>query len=85
MSVHAYSNIVCLTNILHTTYITRYLIHSPLGIAIRNLVATMECSTVAGAGDAARRNKGGTELAAIALAWFSQVGVFLRLLKFGPT
>ena len=29
----------------------------------------MECSTVAGAGDAARRNKGSTELAAIALAW----------------
>ena len=64
MSVHAGSNIVCLTNILHTTYITHYHIHCPLRIAIRNLVATMECSTVAGAGDAVSRNKGGTELVA---------------------
>ena len=40
----------------------------------------MECSTVAGA--AAIRNKGGTELAAIALAWFTLDGFFLRLLKF---
>ena len=45
----------------------------------------MECSTVAGAGDAASRNKGGTELAAVALAWFALDGFFLRLLKFGPT
>ena len=66
MSVHALSNIVCLTNILHTTYITHYHIHSPLRIAIHTLVATMECSTVAGAGDVVSRNKGGAELAAIA-------------------
>ena len=85
MSVHALSNIVCLTNILYTTYITHYHIHSPLRIAIRALVATMECSTVAGAGDAASRNKGGTELAAIALESFTLVGFFLRHLKFGPT
>ena len=45
----------------------------------------MECSTVAGAGDAACRNKGGTELAAIALAWFTLDGFLLVLLKFGPT
>ena len=45
----------------------------------------MECSTVAGAGDAASINKGGTELAAIALAWFTLDGFFLRILKFGPT
>ena len=85
MSVHASSNIVCLTNILHTTNITHYHIHSSLRIAIRTLVTTMECSTVAVAGEAASRNKGGTELAAIALAWFTLDGFFLRLLKFGPT
>ena len=45
----------------------------------------MECSTVAGAGYAARRNKGGTELAAIALAWFTLDAFFLRPLKFDPT
>ena len=45
----------------------------------------MEYSTVAGAGDAASRNKGGTEMAAIALVWFTLDGFFLRLLKFGPT
>ena len=60
-------------------------IHSQLRIAIRTLVATMESSTVAGAGCAASRNKGGTELAAIALAWFTLDGFFLRLLDFGPT
>ena len=41
----------------------------------------MECSTVAGAGDAASRNKGGAELAAIAMAWFTLDDFFLRLLK----
>ena len=45
----------------------------------------MECSTVAGAGDAARRNNGGSELAAIAMEWFTQDGFILRRLKFGPT
>ena len=45
----------------------------------------MECSTVAGVGDAARSNKGGTELAAIALAWLTLDGLILRLLKFGLT
>ena len=45
----------------------------------------MECSPVAGAGDAVSRNKGGTELAAIALAWFTLDGLFLRLMKLGPT
>ena len=59
--------------------------HSPLRIAIRTLVATMECSIVAGAGDAASRNKGGTELAAIALTWLTLDGFFLKLLKFGQT
>ena len=54
---------------------------------MRTLVATVECSIVAGAGagDAASRNKGGKELAAIALAWFTLYGFFMRLLKFGPT
>ena len=85
MSVHAWSNIACLTNILHNTYITHYHMHNPLRIEIRTLVATMECSTVAGAGDAVSRNKGGTELAAIALAWFTLDDLFLRLLKVGPT
>ena len=66
-------------------YITHYHIHSQLRIAIRTLVATMECSNVAGAGDAARRYKGGTDLAAIALAWFTLDGFILSLLKFGPT
>ena len=65
--------------------ITHYHIHTPLRIAIRTMVATMECSTVAGAGDAVGRNKGGTELAAIALAWFTLESFFLRLLMFGPT
>ena len=74
-----------MTNILHTTYITHYHIHCPLHIAIGTLVATMECSTVAGAGDAVSRYKGGTELAAIALVWFTLDEFFLRLLKFGPT
>ena len=50
---------------------THYHIHSPLRIAIRTMVATMEFPTVAGARDAVSRNKGGTELAAIALAWFT--------------
>ena len=45
----------------------------------------MECSTVAGAGDTARRNKGGTELAAIALAWPTLDGFFQSFLKFDPT
>ena len=45
----------------------------------------MECSTVAGVGDAARRNKGGTQLAAIALAWITLDGLILRLLTFGLT
>ena len=45
----------------------------------------MECSTVAGAGDAVRRNIGGTELAAIALAWFTLDGLIQRLLKCGQT
>ena len=45
--------------------------HSSHRIAIRNLFATMECSTVAGAGDAVSRNKGGTELAAFAIAWLT--------------
>ena len=45
----------------------------------------MECSTVAGSGGAVSRNNGGTELAAIALAWFTLDGLSLRLLKFGPT
>ena len=70
---------------MHTTYITYYHIHSPLRIEIRTLVATMECPTVAGAGDTAIRNKGGTELAAIALEWFTLDGLILRLLKFVPT
>ena len=60
-------------------------IHIPLRIAICTLVATMECSTVAGAGDAVSRNNGGTELAAIALAWFTLDGFFLRLQNFGPS
>ena len=37
----------------------------------------MECSNVAGAGDAASRNKGGTELAAIALAWLTLIYILL--------
>ena len=56
--------------------------HSPHRIAIRSLVATMECSTVAVAGDAVSRNKGGTELAAIVLAWLTLDGLVLKL---GPT
>ena len=43
----------------------------------------MDCSTVAGDGDVVSRNKCGTELAAIALAWFTVDDFFLRLLKFG--
>ena len=74
-----------MTNILHTTYITHYHILSPLRIAIRTLVATMKCSTVAGSGDTVSRNNGGIELAAIALAWFTLDDLFQRLLKFGPT
>ena len=45
----------------------------------------MECFNVAGAGDVASRNKGGAELAAIALEWLTLDGFILRLLKFGPT
>ena len=58
---------------------------SSLRIAIRTLVATIECSTIAGAGDAARRNKGGTDVAAIALARFTLDGFFLRLQSISPT
>ena len=82
MPVHAWSNIVCLTDILHTTYITHYHTHGQLRIVNLIFVATMECSTVAGACAALRRN--GTELAAIALAWFTQDGFFLILLTNGP-
>ena len=70
---------------IHSIFNEHSHIHSPLRIAIRTLVATMECSTVAGAGDAVSRNNGGTELAAIALASFTMDGFILRLLKFGPT
>ena len=85
MCVHMQSDIVCLTNILHNTYITHYHIHSPLRIAIRTLVATMECSTVANAGDTVNRKNGSTELETIAFAWFTLDDLFLRLMKFGPT
>ena len=62
MSVHSCSNIDCLTNILHTTYITHHGIDRPLLIAIITLVATMEFSIVDGAGNAVIRIKGGTVL-----------------------
>ena len=39
-------------------YHTHHHIHCQLLIAMRTLVATMECSTVAGAGVAVSRNKG---------------------------
>ena len=85
MSVHAWSNIVCLTNIFHPTYISYCHIHCSLHIAICTLVATMECSTVAGAGKGVGWTKGGAELALIALAWFTLYDFFLMLLKFGLT
>ena len=59
--------------------------YSKLRIAIRTVVATMECTTVAGNGDADSRNKDSKELAAIVLAWFTIDGFYLRLHKFVPT
>ena len=73
MSVHAWCKIVSLSNILHNSYITHYHIHCPLRFEIRIMVTTIECSSVAGACDAACCNKGGT------------LGFSLSLLKFGPT
>ena len=48
-------------------------------------ICILKMSTVAGVVDAASRNKGGTELAAIAFTWSTLDGLFLSLLKFGPT
>ena len=45
----------------------------------------MECSNVIGADEEIIRNKGSTELAVIAMAWFTLDDFFLRLLKFGLT
>ena len=45
----------------------------------------MECSTVAGAGDAVSRNKGGSELAAIVMTWFTLDDFFLMVLMSSST
>ena len=64
---------------LHTTYIAHNHINSSHPNAIRTMVMAMECSTVAGGGNTVSRNKGSTELAAIALAWFTLDDFFLML------
>ena len=51
----------------HTSHINTYT--ALFALKFVDLVSTMECSTVAGAVDAASRSNGGSELAAIALAY----------------
>ena len=70
---------------MYTTYITHYRIRSPHRIAIRTLITTIVSSIFAYAGDTVGIDKDGTELAAIALTWFSQDDLYVRLLMFDVT
>ena len=85
ISVHAWYSIVCLTNILHSTYVALCLICRPVYFSIRTVFATMECSALAGVIEAVKRINVGSELTAIAMSWLTLDDFFLRPLKLGPT